>query len=112
VAGVTAVQAAPGAIPGAPGAHQPEPIEDSWYEERSTWPANLKAFGSYPVTAVCRACDGRIRCEAPGREWEHVPQEVTARACSEGGECDPELNNDCQPPDYHCSKCGAYMGAA
>jgi hypothetical protein len=32
--------------------------------------------------------------------------------CSEGGNCEPELHEDCQPPDYHCSKCGRYTGAA
>ena len=60
---VTAVQAAPGAIPGAPGAHQAVPVEDSWYEERSTWPANLnsEAEGAWPVIAVCTGCHGRIR---------------------------------------------------
>lgn len=35
-----------------------------------------------------------------------------AGGCSEGGQCDPELSADCQPPDYHCSKCGRYMGPA
>jgi hypothetical protein len=69
---MTAVQAAPGATPGAPGAHEAVPVDDSWYEERSTWPANLKAFGSYPVTAVCKDCHERIRCGALGQGWAHV----------------------------------------
>jgi hypothetical protein len=67
---VTAVQDAP-AVPVAHGAHKAVPVEDSWYEERSTWPANLKAFAAYPVIAVCKDCHRRIRCAGLGRKWEH-----------------------------------------
>lgn len=41
-----------------------------------------------------------------------VPEHITSGACREGGACDPQLNTECQPPDYHCSKCGRYMGPA
>ena len=33
-------------------------------------------------------------------------------ACSEGGDHEEELNEDCEPPDYHCRKCGAYLRPA
>ncbi|HET6187115.1 MAG TPA: hypothetical protein VFE59_08945 [Trebonia sp.] len=69
---MTAVQAVPGTVPGVPGAHEAVPVEGSCYEKRSTWPANLKAFASYPVTAVCSTCHGRIRCAVMGGEWVHV----------------------------------------
>ena len=69
---MTVVQAASGAIAEAPDAHQAFPIEDSWYEEASQHPANLRAFGAYPVIAVCKGCHGRIRRAGLGREWEHV----------------------------------------
>lgn len=69
---MTAVQAQPATKPGVPGAHQAVPVEDSWYEERSQHPANLKAPASYPVIAVCHGCHGRIRRAGPGREWAHV----------------------------------------
>lgn len=49
---------------------------------------------------------GRARC---ARAVAGTPQDSK---CSQGGDCDPELSDDCQPPDYHCSKCGRYMGAA
>lgn len=73
---MTAVKDAPGAIPGAPGAHQPEPIEDSWYEERSTHPANLnsEAEAAWPVIAVCTGCHSRIRRTGKRQPWVHVPQ--------------------------------------
>jgi hypothetical protein len=64
---VTVVQAASGAIAEAPDAHQAFPIEDSWYEEASQHPANLRAFGAYPVIAVCKGCHGRIRRRAGTR---------------------------------------------
>lgn len=70
---MTAVQAAPGTVPGVPGAHKAVPVEGSCYQERSTWPANLKAFASYPVVAVCSTCHGRIRCAELGAEMVHVP---------------------------------------
>ena len=69
---MTAVQAAPGAIPGAPGAHDPVPIEDSWYEERSQHPANLAADFGWPVIAVCAGCHGRIRRTGKRQPWEHA----------------------------------------
>jgi len=54
--------------------HQATPIEGSWYEEQSTWPANLRAMASYPVIAVCQRCHGRIRrAEIGEAEWAHVP---------------------------------------
>lgn len=54
--------------------HRAVPVEDSWYCERSTWPANLKAVASYPVIAVCEGCHGRIRRAEPGQaDWSHVP---------------------------------------
>jgi hypothetical protein len=73
---VTAVQTAPGAIPGAPGACQAEPVKDSWYEERSQHPANLNsdAVGAWPVIAVCAGCHGRIRRTGKRQPWRHVPQ--------------------------------------
>ena len=53
-------------------AHQVVPIEDSWYEEKTQVPANLRAFRSFPVIAQCRACHHRIRCAAMGEPWEHA----------------------------------------
>lgn len=54
--------------------HRPMPVDDSWYEERSQHPANLKAPASYPVVAVCQTCHGRIRlAELLQVEWTHVP---------------------------------------
>jgi hypothetical protein len=38
--------------------------------------------------------------------------EVNDGACSQGGDHDPQKSEDCQPPDYHCSKCGQYLGPA
>jgi hypothetical protein len=56
----------------APG-HQAAPVEGSWYCERTTWPANLRAWSAYPVIAVCRRCHGRIRMAERGQpEWAHV----------------------------------------
>lgn len=61
-------------LPGAAGECQPVPVRDSWYCERSTWPANLGAVASYPVIAVCRGCHGRIRRADIGQaDWAHVP---------------------------------------
>lgn len=61
--------------------HQAVPVEGSWYCERSTWPANLKAVASYPVVALCGQCHGRIRLAAYGqREWAHVPAEPEAES--------------------------------
>lgn len=60
--------------------HQAVPVEGSWYCERSTWPANLKAVASYPVVALCGQCHGRIRLASPGQaEWSHVPTGPEAR---------------------------------
>jgi hypothetical protein len=70
---VTAVQAAAGAAPGAPAAHEAVPVGGSWYEEQTLQVANLRAFAAYPVIAVCKGCHGRIRCGEPGLGWEHVP---------------------------------------
>jgi len=32
--------------------------------------------------------------------------------CGKGGECEPVLSEDYEPPDHHCSKCGRYMRLA
>jgi hypothetical protein len=69
---VTAVDAVSATVSGVPGAHEAVPVEGSCYVERSTWPANLKAFASYPAVAVCEGCHGRIRCAVMGGEWGHV----------------------------------------
>ena len=37
---------------------------------------------------------------------------IAAGKCREGGDCEEEYSPDCQPPDYHCKKCGRYMRAA
>jgi hypothetical protein len=71
---VSGFYSVPGTIPRLPGAHQALPIEDSWYEERTQHPANLKAVASYPVTAVCKVCHRRIKlAEIRQMDWAHVP---------------------------------------
>jgi len=63
-------------IPQAPEhGHQALPVKDSWYEERTQHPANLKNDVSYPVIAVCKTCYGRIRLAQKAQmEWQHVPE--------------------------------------
>jgi len=100
---VTAVQTAPGANPGVPGAHNAVPVDDSWYEEQTLQVANLRAFGAYPVIAVCKDCHGRIRRIGTRAPWAHVLQEVTASECSQGGKCEPVLKQRRRdaPIEYH-----------
>lgn len=61
-------------LPKAPdGGHIATPVKDSWYEESSQHPANLKSEASYPVIAVCQTCCVRIRlAEKSQMEWVHV----------------------------------------
>lgn len=64
--------------------HQAMPVRDSWYEERTQHPANMKATASYPVVAVCRRCHGRIRLAAPAQaEWSHVTAGPGVRGTAE-----------------------------
>jgi hypothetical protein len=68
------IPSTPHTFPKAVDGHQALPVKDSWYEERSQHPANLKAPASYPVIAVCKRCHGRIRLSGPLQmEWTHVP---------------------------------------
>jgi hypothetical protein len=64
---------APVTLPKIPGDHQALPVADSWYEEGTLHPANLKAVASYPVIAVCKKCHERIRLAVKTQmEWVHV----------------------------------------
>jgi len=56
--------------------HPAVPVEDSWYEEKTTLPANLKAVSGYPVIAVCSRCHQRIRRPEREQGWQHVPVEA------------------------------------
>lgn len=57
------------------GGHDALPVQDSWYEERTALPANLRSETSYPVIAVCKTCSGRIRLWTKNQmEWAHVPE--------------------------------------
>lgn len=54
--------------------HEAAPVAESWYEERTQHPANLRNSYAYPVIAVCTSCGCRIRLEHIGQlEWRHVP---------------------------------------
>lgn len=61
-------------IPKAPdGGHIATPVRDSWYNERTQHPANLKNDFDYPIIAVCQTCNGRIRLAVLQQmEWVHV----------------------------------------
>lgn len=64
----------PVTLPKVAGDHEAVPVKDSWYEEQSLHPANLRAVASYPVIAVCKTCHGRIRlADKRQMEWVHVP---------------------------------------
>jgi len=56
---------------------------------------------------------GRLAGQAPAAEALPAVTQVPTLAgnCPKGGDHDPQLH-DCQPPDYHCSKCGQYLGPA
>lgn len=61
------------------GTHEALPIKDSWYEERTLHPANLKNAFCYPVIAVCQRCHVRIRlARLTQMEWTHAPAEDSA----------------------------------
>lgn len=61
-------------IPKATGGHTATPIHDSWYNEKTQHPANLRNDFDYPVIAVCKTCHGRIRLAVLQQmEWVHVP---------------------------------------
>jgi hypothetical protein len=64
----------PATIPKVTEEHQALPVKDSWYCERTQHPARLRCEFDYPVIAVCKTCNGRIRlAERAQMEWTHVP---------------------------------------
>jgi len=67
-----------------PDGHRAMPIADSWYEEDTQHQANLKAYSSYPVIALCQRYHGRIRlARMTQMEWAHVPSTPEIRGTTE-----------------------------
>jgi hypothetical protein len=61
-------------LPHVASGHRAVPAGDSWREEKTGRPADLRSAESYPVTAECEACRGRIRLDVLLQmEWRHVP---------------------------------------
>lgn len=69
-------------------------------------PPATRPHDAWPI--VCPRCNKAV-CDCPPASTVPSPM---AGTCSQGGDHDSQLSPNCQPPDYHCSKCGMYLGPA